>query len=502
MKQVANATTGMVVLAADIPDLTYLHGCAGGPCPAPAVAPVANFTASPLSGAAPLTVNFTDTSTNSPTSWSWTFGDGGTSTAKNPSHTYSDAGTYSVTLTATNSAGGDGETKSGYITVGAPVAATYQPINPFRLLDTRNGTGGLSGKFLANVPRTFNVAGAAGSGIPANAVAVTGNLTVVSQTAAGYVALGPVSDSTPSFSTLNFPLGDTRGNGVTVPLNASGDLSAVYKAPTGKSTHLILDVTGYFLNGTTKATFDTPADPLRMLDSRNGTGGLSGPFQATVPRTFDVGGVAGIPAGAVAVTGNLTVVGQTQAGYVALGPVADSTPSYSTLNFPLGDTRGNGVTVQLAANGNLSAVYMAQPGKTAHLVFDVTGFFIAGTSGASFVPVDPARIVDTRIALGVPSRLVHAQPRTWDAAGHHGVGSDATAIVGNATVVSQTKAGYVVLTPTPEVAPTLSTLNFPLGDVRGNAFTVGATSGNVSSVYRASAGATTHFIVDVTGYYR
>ena len=72
--------------------------------------PVASFTASPSHGYAPLTVQFTDTSTNAPTSWSWTFGDGATSSAQNPTHTYTEVGTYTVTLTATNAYGGDTET--------------------------------------------------------------------------------------------------------------------------------------------------------------------------------------------------------------------------------------------------------------------------------------------------------------------------------------------------------------------------------------------------------
>jgi PKD repeat protein len=82
--------------------------------------PVANFSGTLTSGAAPLTVNFTDLSTNSPTSWAWTFGDGGTSTVKNPSHVYAAAGTYTVTLTATNAYGSDGETKTSYITATTP----------------------------------------------------------------------------------------------------------------------------------------------------------------------------------------------------------------------------------------------------------------------------------------------------------------------------------------------------------------------------------------------
>ena len=85
-----------------------------------AQAPVANFSGSPTSGASPLTVNFTDLSTNSPTAWSWTFGDGGSSTAQNPSHQYTSTGDYTVSLTATNAGGSDGETKTNYISVSSP----------------------------------------------------------------------------------------------------------------------------------------------------------------------------------------------------------------------------------------------------------------------------------------------------------------------------------------------------------------------------------------------
>ncbi len=92
--------------------------------------PVADFVGSPTSGTAPLTVNFTDQSTNSPTSWSWDFGDGGTSTAQNPSHDYTSAGDYTVSLTATNSAGSDTATKNNYISVtsgGGGGTATVYP---------------------------------------------------------------------------------------------------------------------------------------------------------------------------------------------------------------------------------------------------------------------------------------------------------------------------------------------------------------------------------------
>jgi len=80
---------------------------------------VANFTATPTSGDAPLTVNFTDASTGTVSSYFWDFDNDGTvdSTEQNPSYTYASAGTYSVNLTVTNSVGNDSEVKTNYITV-------------------------------------------------------------------------------------------------------------------------------------------------------------------------------------------------------------------------------------------------------------------------------------------------------------------------------------------------------------------------------------------------
>ncbi len=90
-------------------------------------APAANFIANTTSGAAPLTVQFTDQSTNAPTSWLWNFGNGQTSTQQNPSHTYTEPGVYSVSLTATNTAGQNTFMRTNYITVNSgilpPVAA-------------------------------------------------------------------------------------------------------------------------------------------------------------------------------------------------------------------------------------------------------------------------------------------------------------------------------------------------------------------------------------------
>jgi subtilisin family serine protease len=88
----------------------------------PPSSPVADFSASPTFGVAPLVVNFSDLSAGSITSWSWDFGDGYGATLRNPSHAYEFPGTYTVSLTVSGESGSDVETKTGYITVTEPPA--------------------------------------------------------------------------------------------------------------------------------------------------------------------------------------------------------------------------------------------------------------------------------------------------------------------------------------------------------------------------------------------
>jgi hypothetical protein len=383
----------------------------------------------------------------------------------------------------------------------AAVGSSFVPIAPKRVVDSRTPLG-VTGIFSMGVPRTFKVAGV--SPIPANAVAVTGNVTVVGQTSSGFVSLTPTPTANPKSSTINVPLGDVRANNFTVPLSATGQLSAVFRGAVGSKAHVIVDITGYFVEGGSRATYDT-ISPARVLDSRSGLG-LGGAFKANVPRTLSIAGAHGIPADATAITGNLTVVGQTHSGYLSVTPSPQANPLSSTINFPLGDIRANGLTAQLNASGDLSIVFKAASGTT-HVLLDITGYYRDGAGGALFYPLPPARLVDTRPGV-LASQLVGAftmgTPRTFEPIGRGGISVAATAVTGNLTVVGQTAAGYVSITPDPVSSPTTSTINFPLGDTRANGVTVPLNiNGDLSIVYRASAaGKKTHVLVDVTGYFR
>jgi hypothetical protein len=115
-------------------------------------------------------------------------------------------------------------------------------------------------------------------------------------------------------------------------------------------------------------------NPTRLLDTRY-ENGLPEHFRSKSPQTFQVTLRGGIPSRATAVAGNLTVTGQSSPGYLYLGPVATSSPTSSTLNFPLDDNRANAAIVPLGAGGSLSITYAGGANATSDAIFDVTGYF-------------------------------------------------------------------------------------------------------------------------------
>jgi PKD repeat protein len=104
----------------------------------PNILPSANFTSTTTSTCSGV-VEFFDASSNNPTQWLWDFGDGNTDTVQNPSHNYAASGTYSVSLTVTNSTGGNTISYSNYTTVN--LGAVY-PVPTSCAPNTQNGSLG------------------------------------------------------------------------------------------------------------------------------------------------------------------------------------------------------------------------------------------------------------------------------------------------------------------------------------------------------------------------
>jgi PKD repeat protein len=84
--------------------------------------PVADFSAHPISGPAPLSVQFEDKSQGFPTQWAWDFGDGRGESQRgsydvNPRYVYANPGVYAVTLLVISDEGSDMKTIEKFITV-------------------------------------------------------------------------------------------------------------------------------------------------------------------------------------------------------------------------------------------------------------------------------------------------------------------------------------------------------------------------------------------------
>jgi PKD repeat protein len=115
-------TSAHILMSIGVPQ-SVPGGSPATPTPSTTTTPVptdpvfADFTASPVTGLAPLSVQFADASTGPVTSWLWSFGDSGTSALQNPVHQYLATGDYSVSLTVGNGTGTNTLTKTNYINV-------------------------------------------------------------------------------------------------------------------------------------------------------------------------------------------------------------------------------------------------------------------------------------------------------------------------------------------------------------------------------------------------
>ena len=138
--------------------------------------------------------------------------------------------------------------------------------------------------------------------------------------------------------------------------------------------------------------------------------------------------------------------------------------------------------------------------------FDINDFVWGlsfGSAATSFYTVNPCRLVDTRkpaAPMGGPS-LAAGEDRAFTVIAHCGLPAGARAISVNATVVEPTAGGFLTLYPGGAVRPAASSLNYRAGRTLANSAIVGLGPAGDIAIHCGQPGGTTHFVLDVTGYF-
>jgi hypothetical protein len=385
----------------------------------------------------------------------------------------------------------------------------FTPLAPVRILDTRDGTGGHSGAVGANQSISLTALGA--GGIPASDVsAVVLNVTAVLPSAPTFVTVYPHSNSSsvpPLASNLN-----VAGTEIAVPNLVSvrvGDDGKVDLYNKQGAVFLVADVMGYYATdfGDPGSRFHGTT-PVRLLDTRDGTGGGGGPIGSNSQRVLDILGVGSpVPAGATGVVLNVTAVLPSAPSYLTVFPDGQSPPLASNLNFVPGQVVPNLVMVKLPTAGSETGkVRFYNNSGAVHVIADVVGYFDGdeSTEAGRFVPIDPVRFVDTRVDLDGPLGPDELLLVEMDSS------TTTDSVFMNVTAVLPTSSSYLTVFPgdAPSV-PLASNLNYGPGVVVPNAVVskiglptdyppFGVIDGVV--MFYNNLGFV-HVIVDVSGFY-
>jgi photosystem II stability/assembly factor-like uncharacterized protein len=431
-------------------------------------------------------------------------------------------GTFNFTVTATDANGCEGS--RGYTVVIAPGATAglqYYPLPfPVRLLETRPGE---TGCYAPGVPLGDNairtqpaVGSCGGATIPPTAKAVVGNATVVNFISTGFhwITLYPSDAAQPNASNLNFSDNQIVPNQFTVGLGPDG----AFKIYSHAATHFIVDITGYYAPpGTGGLYFHPLPAPARLLETRPGESGCDAPGQPLADngtRTLLAHRTCSgqtIPSTAKAIVGNATVVNFISSGFhwITLYPFGTPQPNASNLNFTANEIVPNAFVVGLSNDGKFNIYSHA----STHFIVDVTGYFsdeavdVNGQGLLYNALPSPVRLLETRPgesgcdATGTPlgNDAVRTQTAHRTCFGIT-VPTSAKAVVGNATVVNFISTGFhwITLYPFGTTQPNASNLNFHENHIVPNAFVVGLSNDGKFNIY---SHASTHFIVDLTGYF-
>jgi hypothetical protein len=244
------------------------------------------------------------------------------------------------------------------------------------------------------------------------------------------------------------------------------------------------------------ASIESLANPERILDTRpNSLVGYVGSKPAA-DRVVEVqvAGRAGVPTIARSAVFNLTASDATEGGYVTVWPCDEPRPTTSNLNYEQSETVANLVVARLDKAGKVCLYTKA----STHLLIDIASFFAVGTD---FRPLgSPQRVLDTR--PGGQVGYVGAKPAAGAVvrlpiAGKDGIPADASSVVLNVTAADATASGYATVFPCTAEVPTVSNLNFRIGENAANVvISPVASDGSICIFTQSSA----HFLVDLAGY--
>ena len=249
----------------------------------------------------------------------------------------------------------------------------------------------------------------------------------------------------------------------------------------------------------------TSLTPARILDTRDGTGrgGVMTPLGADQAFEVQVTGEGGVAASGVsAVVMNVTVTEPTAASFLTVWPAGLARPVISNLNYVAGQTVPNLVTVAVGDAGRVS-VYNRF--GTAHVVFDVVGFYAddSGPWGSRFHAIDPFRYFDTRDGSGG----VGAGPigpngvLAFNVLGKGGVpAGGVSGVVMNVTATQPSAVSFLTVYPGDVTSrPLASNLNYLPGMTVPNLVVVRVPPSGVVKFFNRFGNV--DVIADVVGYY-
>ena len=368
-------------------------------------------------------------------------------------------------------------------------ASHYVPTTPVRILDTRTTT-----PVPATGSITLQVAGV--FGVPADASAVSLNVTVTDTQSGGFITVWPNGGTRPVVSNLNFAPGETRPNLVTVKVGTNGSVSLYNSSPA--PVDLVVDLGGYYATGAPTAGGGTVSvTPTRVMDTRIGLGAPRWIAPGTDQALKVTGGV--VPDDAVAVLINVTVAAANSDGWLAAYPAGVSAPTVSNLNFVRGQTTANLALVKVGTGGMINI--RNGVGSSNDVVADIMGYITgSGTAGAYNAADNPIRLLDTRISNTLGQPVPANSAVTLQVLGKSGVPtSGVTAVVLNVTVTDCQYAGFVTVYASGTAQPGTSNLNFASGTTVPNQVVVAVGSDGAVVLHSTSPGGV-QLVADIEGY--